>query len=128
MHGGQLFDGLDEFELVVIHQEVDSVAVRAATEAVIKLFFAVYGERRGFFIMEGTARVVVLALLLELYPCVYQVDDIGASQQIIDKDTWDSSSHKPRFYQPINENKPRIPFGSTASTTTTLSVSGEDIP
>ncbi len=71
--------------------------MRAAAKAVIKLFFTVYGERRGFFIMEWTTRVVVLALLFQLYTRVDEIDDVGARQQVIDKNTWDSSSHRPRF-------------------------------
>ncbi|MNY65394.1 hypothetical protein D3C86_2026600 [compost metagenome] len=61
--------------------------------------------------VERTARVIVLALLLELYPGIDQIDDVGASQQVIDKYTRNSSSHKPLLRLPINENKPRIPFG-----------------
>ena len=47
--------------------------------------------------MERTARVIIFALFLKLYPSVDKVDDIGASQQVINKDTWDSSSHKPHL-------------------------------
>ena len=61
--------------------------------------------------MERTARMVIFALLLQLYPSIDKIDDVGASQQVIDKYTWNSSSHKPLFGQSINENKPRIPFG-----------------
>lgn len=50
--------------------------------------------------MERTARVIIFALFLELYPSVDKVDDIGTSQQVINKDTWDSSSHKPHL--PVN--------------------------
>lgn len=61
--------------------------------------------------MERTARMVIFALFLQLYPCIDKIDDVGASQQVIDKYAWNSSSHKPLFDQSINENKPRIPFG-----------------
>jgi hypothetical protein len=50
--------------------------------------------------MEWTARVVVLALLFELYPRVDKIDDVGSRQQVIDKYAWDSSSHRPRNYTP----------------------------
>ena len=66
-------------------------------EAMVKLFFTVYGERGGFFVMERTARMVVLALLFELNTGIYQIDDVGASQQVIDENTWNSSSHRPRL-------------------------------
>ncbi len=98
VHGCQLFDGFNELELVVVHQKVDGVAVRATAEAVVELFFTVYGERGGFFVMEWTARMVVLALLLQLYPRVDEIDDVGSGKQIIDENAWDSSSHRPRDY------------------------------
>ncbi len=44
MHGRQLLNGFNEFELVVIHQKVDSVAVRATAKAMVELLFAVYGK------------------------------------------------------------------------------------
>ncbi len=40
-------------ELVVVHQEVDSIAVRPAAEAVVKLFFTVDGERGVFSLWNG---------------------------------------------------------------------------
>ncbi len=98
VHGGQLFDGFNELELVVVHQKVDGVAVCATAEAVVELFFTVYGERGGFFVMERTARMVVLALLFQLNPRVDQIDDIGSRQQVIDENAWDSSSHRPLKY------------------------------
>jgi hypothetical protein len=53
VHGGQFFDGFHELELVVVHQKVDGVAVRATAEAVVKLFFTVYGERGVFSLWNG---------------------------------------------------------------------------
>ncbi|MNO97862.1 hypothetical protein D3C76_895860 [compost metagenome] len=96
MHGSQLFDGFNELELVVVHQKVDGVAVRPTAKAVVKLFFTVNGERGGFFVMERTARMVVLTLLFELYPRIDEIDDVGSGQQVIDKNAWNSSSHRPR--------------------------------
>ncbi len=98
VHGGQLFDRFHELELVVVHQEVDSIAVRPAAEAVVKLFFTVDGERGGFFVMERTARVKIFALLFQLYPRIDQIDDVGSGKQIANKYTWNSSSHKPRYF------------------------------
>lgn len=48
--------------------------------------------------MERTARVKILALLFQLHPCIDQIDDVGACQQVIDKYAWDSSSHMPLLY------------------------------
>ncbi len=65
--------------------------------------------------MERTARMVVLALLFQLYPRVDEIDDVGSGKQIVDENAWDSSGHMPqKFKRLINENKPRIPSGSTA--------------
>ncbi len=43
VHCCQLFDRFDELSLSV-HQEVDRVAVRATSKAVVKLFLTVNGE------------------------------------------------------------------------------------
>ncbi len=107
VHGGQLFDGFDELELVVVHQKVDGVAVRTAAEAMVKLFFTVDGEGGGFFVMEWTTRVIILALLFQLHPSIDQIDDVGARQQVIDKYAWDSSSHMPRNLYTASCKRPR---------------------
>ena len=65
--------------------------------------------------MERTARVIIFALLFQLYPRVDEIDDVGSGEQVIDENAWDSSGHMPqKFKRLINENKPRIPSGSTA--------------
>ena len=76
----QLFDALDKFQSIVIHQKVDSVAVRATAETVIKLLLAIYGERGGFLIMEGTTRVEVLTLLFQLNAGIDKIHDIRAGK------------------------------------------------
>lgn len=48
--------------------------------------------------MEWTTRVIVLALFLEFYAHVDQIDDIGSRQQVINEYAWDSSSHMPLLY------------------------------
>ena len=96
VHGGQLFDRFHELELVVVHQEIDSIAVRPAAEAVVKLFFTVDGERGGFFVMDRTARVIIFALLFQLSPRVDEIDDVGSGEQVIDENAWDSSGHMPQ--------------------------------
>lgn len=47
--------------------------------------------------MEWTTRVIVLALFLEFYAHVDQIDDIGSRQQVINEYAWDSSSHMPLY-------------------------------
>ncbi|CPR14480.1 hypothetical protein BN1221_00893c [Brenneria goodwinii] len=41
--------------------------------------------------------MIILALLFQFDARIYEIDDVGASQQIIDKYAWNSSSHKPLF-------------------------------
>ena len=98
VHCGQFFDGFHKLEFVVVHEKIDGVAMRATPKAVIKLFFTVYGERGGFFVMERTARVIIFALLFQLYPRVDEIDDVGSCQQVINKNARNSSSHKPLFF------------------------------
>ncbi|GMB63786.1 hypothetical protein PPNK14_16760 [Pectobacterium parmentieri] len=42
--------------------------------------------------------MVVFALLFQFDARVNEIDDVGASQQVINKYAWDSSSHKPLVY------------------------------
>lgn len=48
--------------------------------------------------MEWTACVPVLALLFQFHTRIDQIDDVGASQQVIDENAWNSSSHMPHNY------------------------------
>ena len=62
----------------------------------VKLLFTVYGEGGGFFVMERTARMVILALLLQLYPRVDEIDDVGSGEQVIDEKGLRTSGHMPQ--------------------------------
>ncbi len=52
-------------------------AVGPTTKTVIKLFILTNCERRGFFIMEGTAGLIVSAGLFQLHTTVNDVDHIA---------------------------------------------------
>ncbi|MNH08149.1 hypothetical protein D3C79_675570 [compost metagenome] len=58
---GELFDGIGEFESVVLHDKADGVAVGATTETVIKLLLLADGERGAFFVMKRAASLIILA-------------------------------------------------------------------
>jgi hypothetical protein len=58
--------------------------------------FSPFTVKEGFFVMERTARMVVLALLFQLYPRVDEIDDVGSGKQVIDENAWDSSGHMPQ--------------------------------
>ena len=65
---GQLLHRVDEPEAVVLHQERDRGAARPAPEAVVELLLPAHAERRGAFLVEGTAGEEVAAALPEPHP------------------------------------------------------------
>src|SRR6185437_7902142 len=82
---GERFDGLGERLTAVFHQETDRSAVRAATEAVVELLGGADRERRRFFAMERTARLVIRAGLLERHVAVDHLDDVDARKKRLDE-------------------------------------------
>ena len=108
LHAGELFDGVGEFESVVLHDKADGVAVGATAEAVVELLLLTDGERGAFFVMKRTASLIVLAGLLQPHPRVDQLDDIGAYEQIIDKGLWDPACHNRPVSLLGKIKKPRI--------------------
>ena len=72
--------------------------------------------------MERTARVVILALLFQLYPRIDQIDDVGSGKQIVNKYTWNSSSHMPqKFLMTYKRKQAAHSFRKHGLTTTTRS-------
>ena len=105
--GSQSLHRLDEGLMFVLHEESDRRAVGAAAEAVVELLVLADGEGRGFFLVEGAARLMVLAGLLERHPLADQGDDIGPAEQIVDEGLGYPASHwqesapelsQPRFH------------------------------
>jgi hypothetical protein len=56
---GQFLDRIEELEPVVLHQELERGAVRAAAEAVIELLGRRHRERRRALVVEGTTRRIL---------------------------------------------------------------------
>ncbi len=83
--GGELFDRFRKREAVVVHQEAERGAVRAATETVIELLVGAHPERGGFLVMEGAASLEFAPGLLERYAAADQFDDVGAADQVVDE-------------------------------------------
>jgi len=75
---GELLDRLGKRQPLVLHQERQCRAVRAAAEAVIELLRLAYRERRGLLAVERAAGDVVGAGLLEGNEAVDDVDDVDA--------------------------------------------------
>jgi hypothetical protein len=74
-----------ERKAVVIHEEAEDCAVRAAAEAVIELLFGAYPERRRFFAVEGAAGLVLATRLFQWDARTDDFRDIGAGNQLIDE-------------------------------------------
>ena len=87
---GQLIDRIEELEAVVVHQEADRGAVRAAAEAVIELLGGRDRERGRALVMERAARGVFLALSLQRHAAAHHLDDVGAGQQVVDESVGDT--------------------------------------
>ena len=60
----QFLDRLDIAQAGVFHEEADRIAMRAATEAVVKLLSRADRERGRFFVMERAASAVIGPSLL----------------------------------------------------------------
>ena len=87
---GQFLDRVEELEAVVVHQEADGGAVRAAAEAVVELLVGRDGEAGRALVVEGAARRVLAALALERHSRADHLDDVGACQQVVDEGVGDA--------------------------------------
>src|SRR6185437_13366800 len=98
----KLFDGLREGQAVEFHEKGDDRAVRAAAEAVIKLFDRADPERRGLVVVKETAGLVLVAGFLERHAIADELDDVGARQQLIDERLGDPTGHRGSLGAPRN--------------------------
>ena len=80
---GQVLHGLHEAHARVLHEEADRIAVRAATEAVAELLARAHRERRGLFVVEGTAGDVVLPRLAQRHVPFDDIDDVHPAEQLL---------------------------------------------
>jgi hypothetical protein len=87
---GEFVDRVEEFEAVVVDQERDRGAVRAAAEAVVELLGRRNGEARRALIVERAARREFLALALERHARGDHLDDVGAREQVVDESVGDA--------------------------------------
>ena len=87
---GQFVDRVEELEAVVIHQEADRGAVRAAAEAVIELLGRRHREDGRALVVERAARRVFLALALQRHARADHLDDVGAREQVVDEGVGDA--------------------------------------
>jgi hypothetical protein len=64
--------------MVVFHQKIQRGAMRATTEAVIKLFVRHHGEGRRFLAVKWATGLVLLPLLFQRHATADQLDDVRA--------------------------------------------------
>ena len=81
----EVFHRLDEAEPRILHQKTDCRAMRAATEAVIKLLGLADRKRRGFFGVKRAAGSIIRARAFQLHMAVNHIDNIDAIEQILDE-------------------------------------------
>ena len=89
----EFLDGLREGEAVVVHEEAERGAMRAAAEAVVELFVGAHPERGRLLAVEGAASLVLASRFLERHARADQLDDIGTSDQVVDEGLWDAPAH-----------------------------------
>ncbi len=82
---GQFLDRIDEAHARMLHQEADSRAMCAATEAVIELLARTHGERGRLLAVEGAQALVVGTGLFQLDILAHDLDDVGAGEQILNE-------------------------------------------
>ena len=88
--GGEIFDRIDEFEAVVVHQELDRRTMRAAAEAVIELLGWADRKRGRAFVVERATRRVVATGALQRHARLDHLDDVDAREQVIDEAVGDA--------------------------------------
>ena len=93
----ELFDGLGKFEALVAHEKADGVAGDAATEALEELLGGAHREGRRLFLVEGTARLIVLPRLLERHVTPHDVDDVGAVKELRDETLGDHTCQEKKY-------------------------------
>src|SRR5690606_9562763 len=93
----QVLDRIEELHAVVLHQEVDRAAMRAAAEAVVELLDRRNRERGRAFVVERAARRELAALLLQRDARTDQLDDVGPREQVIDEGVGDAGHGRVRM-------------------------------
>ena len=81
---GQVADGVDERHAVVLHEELEDVAVLAAAEAVVALALDVDVEGRRLLVVEGAACHEAAARALERKTVADHGHDVGPAADVLD--------------------------------------------
>ena len=90
---GKTLDRLDEFHVVILHQEVERIAMLSAAKTMVETFARTDGERRRLLIMERAASFKFLARFFELNPAADNLNDIGPVDQVNNELLWYETAH-----------------------------------
>ena len=90
---GEVLDGVEKAEALVLHEEADGAAVRPAAEAMVELLLAADREGGGLLVVERAAGLVVLSGLAQGDATVDEVDDVGAGEEGVDEVGGNSAGH-----------------------------------
>jgi hypothetical protein len=82
---GQIFNGIDELQAFVVHQEPDRRSMRPTTEAMIELLLRTNGKGRGFLVVERAAGLKFTTGPFQGDPPFNQFYDISTAQQFFNK-------------------------------------------
>jgi len=92
-HGGELFDGLEELEIAVLHQEADGGAVCAAAETVEELLLAAHRERGALLGVERAQGLEIPSGFTQRQMRLDQIDDVDPRNEIVDELLGEASGH-----------------------------------
>jgi hypothetical protein len=92
----QIRHRIEKSQLLVLHQEADHRAVRAAAETVIELLVGTDPERRRFFVVKRAAGLEFAARFLQRHPRADDLHDIGSRDDLVDERLWNAAGHGDR--------------------------------
>jgi hypothetical protein len=79
--------------VLVIHQEGDGGAVRAAAKAMVKLLHLANGERGCFFVVKRAAGLELATSFFQRHARVDDLNNICAVENFVDKRLGDTAEH-----------------------------------
>ena len=89
---GEFFDGLDKGEVLILHEEGESIATLAAAEAFVVLASLVDVERGSLFTVEGAIHLKVPSRTFEREVGTDQIDNIRRGEDLLDC-FWRNAAH-----------------------------------
>jgi hypothetical protein len=92
-HVRECFDGFGEAAVLVRDDEVDRIAVRAATKAMIEALVRTDRERGRFFVMKGAKALVAAARFFQRDARADHIEQIGTGDQFMEEGLRNAPAH-----------------------------------